>query len=69
MSGELVIYGSYGYTGDLIAQAAIDRGFDPVLSGRNRDKLEDQAIRLGCESEVIGLDDPQELDFLLDDAA
>jgi short subunit dehydrogenase-like uncharacterized protein len=68
MSGELVIYGSYGYTGNLIAQAATERGIEPVLSGRNRDRLEDQAIRLDCESEVIALDDPQELDFLLEDA-
>jgi len=68
MSDELVIYGSYGYTGDLIAREAVERGLDPVLAGRNRDKVENQAIRLGCEEEVIDLDDPQELDFLLEDA-
>ena len=68
MSGELVIYGSYGYTGDLIAQAAVDRGLEPVLAGRNRKKLDEQVMRLGCDHQVISLDDPQELDFLLADA-
>jgi len=68
MSGELVIYGSYGYTGDLIAREAVERGIEPLLAGRDRDTLTDQAIRLGCDHEVIGLDDPNELDFLLEDA-
>lgn len=68
MSDELVIYGSYGYTGDLIAQEAVDRGLDPVLAGRNRQKLDEQVMRLGADHEVIALDDPQELDFLLEDA-
>ncbi|KAA9409669.1 saccharopine dehydrogenase [Haloarcula hispanica] len=66
--GDVVIYGSYGYTGNIIAQAAIDRGLEPVLAGRNRDELSTQAIKLGCESEVVGLDEPKVLDVLLDDA-
>ncbi|MDS0221370.1 saccharopine dehydrogenase NADP-binding domain-containing protein [Haloarcula sp. S1AR25-5A] len=66
--GDLVIYGSYGYTGNLITREAIDRGLDPVLAGRNRDELTDQAIKLGCESEVVALDEPKVLDMVLDDA-
>jgi short subunit dehydrogenase-like uncharacterized protein len=68
MSRELVIYGSYGYTGNLIAAEAVDRGLEPVLAGRDRDRVEEQAITLGCDHEVVGLDDPQELDWLLEEA-
>ncbi|WP_276271305.1 saccharopine dehydrogenase family protein [Haloarcula litorea] len=66
--GEFVIYGSYGYTGNLIAEAAVERGMDPVLAGRNREKVGRQAADLGCESEVVSLDEPQVLDALLEDA-
>jgi short subunit dehydrogenase-like uncharacterized protein len=67
MSG-LVIYGSYGYTGNLIAEAAAERGLDPVLAGRERRTLESQAGRLQCEFEVASLDAPRVLDMLLADA-
>jgi short subunit dehydrogenase-like uncharacterized protein len=67
MSG-LVIYGSYGYTGTLIARAAAERGLDPVLAGRERRTLESQAGRLQCEFEVASLDEPKVLDMVLDDA-
>jgi len=67
MSG-LVIYGSYGYTGSLIAKAAAERGLDPVVAGRERRTVESQADRLNCAFEVAGLDDPDLLDMMLDDA-
>jgi len=67
MSG-LVIYGSYGYTGTLIAEAATERGLDPVLSGRERRTVESQAARLDCEFEVASLDEPTVLDMVLGDA-
>ena len=66
--GELVIYGSYGYTGSLIAEAAAERGLDPVLSGRERRTLESQADRLQCAFEAVSLDEPDVLDMVLDDA-
>src|SRR6056297_1276898 len=68
MSG-LVIYGSYGYTGTLVAEAAVECGLDPVLAGRERRTLESQAARLGCEFEVVSLDEPKVLDMVLDDAS
>ena len=67
MSG-LVIYGSYGYTGNLIATEAVERGLDPVLAGRERRTLESQAGRLDCAFEVVGLDEPRVLDMLLEEA-
>ncbi len=66
MSG-LLIYGSYGYTGTLIADAAAGRGLEPVLAGRERRTLESQAARLNCEFEVASLDEPEVLDMVLED--
>jgi short subunit dehydrogenase-like uncharacterized protein len=66
--GEFVIYGSYGYTGTLVAEAAVERGLDPVLAGRDRDAVADQAARLRCAFEVVGLNEPKVLDMLLEDA-
>jgi len=68
MSEDLVVYGSYGYTGSLITEALVDRGYAPLLAGRDRDRLSDQAIRAGCEFEVVALDEPQVLDMVLEDA-
>jgi len=66
--GDLVIYGSYGYTGSLIAEAAVERGLDPILAGRERRTLESQAARLGCDAAVASLEEPKILDMVLDDA-
>lgn len=68
MSADLVVYGSYGYTGSLITEALVDRGCDPLLAGRNRDRLTDQAIQAGCDSDVVALDEPRVLDMVLEDA-
>ncbi|WP_254280173.1 saccharopine dehydrogenase family protein [Haloarcula marina] len=65
---EVVIYGSYGYTGELVAEEAVDRGLNPVLAGRNRRTIERQATELGCDYEVVGLDEPRALDAMLADA-
>ncbi|WP_247008101.1 saccharopine dehydrogenase family protein [Halorientalis litorea] len=54
---DLLIYGSYGYTGDLIADTAADRGHDPTLAGRNERKVADQAAELGFDHRVFDLDD------------
>jgi short subunit dehydrogenase-like uncharacterized protein len=62
---DLLVYGSYGYTGNLIAEAAVDRGFDVVVAGRNRPRVESQAARLGCDECVVGLDEPNVLDMAL----
>ena len=43
MTGKILIYGSYGYTGNLIARFAKEDGVDVVLSGRNSDRLRAQA--------------------------
>lgn len=52
-----MIYGANGYTGELIARAAVSRGLKPVLAGRSRDKVEALARELGLEARVFGLED------------
>ncbi|CAN5397497.1 saccharopine dehydrogenase NADP-binding domain-containing protein [soil metagenome] len=63
-----VIYGSYGYTGRLIAELAAGINKNIVLSGRNEEKLKKQAEELGVKHTSAELDDPLRLDNLLNDA-
>lgn len=62
-----LIYGAYGYTGDLIARLAAARGFRPTLAGRSAHKLEPLAKELGLPWVVVGLDDDAALDAALAD--
>lgn len=61
MSCTFLIYGSYGYTGDLIARWAVERGHTPILAGRNPEKLATQAVALGLQHFAFTLDDFQAL--------
>jgi short subunit dehydrogenase-like uncharacterized protein len=54
---DWMIYGAYGYTGELIAREAKFRGLKPVLAGRSRAKLEPLARELGFEMAVFELSD------------
>lgn len=51
-----LLYGSTGYTGQLIARLASDYGIQPILAGRNRDKLAAQASQLGLDYRVFAVD-------------
>lgn len=62
MANDLIIYGSYGYTGELITKLALERGLKPVLAGRNAEKVQAQATELGLEARVFGLDHPVDVD-------
>lgn len=55
-SNKLMIYGANGYTGELIAEYAIERGLKPVLAGRNKEAIESLAKKLDLESRVFSLD-------------
>ncbi len=54
-----MIYGANGYTGELAAREAVQRGMTPVLAGRNRQAVEALAGELGLESRVFGLDEAE----------
>jgi short subunit dehydrogenase-like uncharacterized protein len=55
-SDPLLVYGAYGYTGELVARRALERGLRPILAGRDRRKLEPLARTLGLEWRAFGLD-------------
>ncbi|PSP68040.1 saccharopine dehydrogenase [Halobacteriales archaeon QS_1_69_70] len=52
----LLIYGAYGYTGELIAEEAVDRGVDTVVAGRDAVETEHLAERFGCEGRPFDVD-------------
>ncbi|MFB6140239.1 MAG: trans-acting enoyl reductase family protein [Halosimplex sp.] len=64
---DLLVYGSYGYTGGLIVEEATERGLDVVVAGRDRDAVENRAIRRGCDERVFGLDEPRLVDLALEE--
>lgn len=54
---KILIYGSYGYTGNLIARLAKEQGVEVVLAGRNLDSVHTQSQLLGFPGRVFDLDD------------
>jgi short subunit dehydrogenase-like uncharacterized protein len=56
-----MIYGAYGYTGELIARQAVARGHRPLLAGRRREALEKLAKELDLPSVCVSLDEPARL--------
>ncbi len=65
---RVVLYGANGYTGALIARAAVARGMRPVLAGRSAEAIGALAAELGCAHAVVDLADARGLDALLADA-
>ena len=59
---DYLIYGANGYTGNLIAQLAVQRGGRPILAGRNGPALASMATQLGVAHRVFGLDRPEDVD-------
>lgn len=52
----LLIYGAYGYTGELIAKEAVDRDIDVIVAGRNDVRTEHLAETLDQESRSFSVD-------------
>lgn len=65
---RVVIYGAYGYTGRLITQEAQEKGFAPVISGRDEQKLQAMADEFGVEAHPCELDNRDKLDSILTEA-
>jgi len=59
MAGPLLVYGAYGYTGELVARRAVERGLAPVLAGRDSERLARLARELGCEWRAFPLSDAE----------
>ncbi|TVR29412.1 MAG: hypothetical protein EA390_09830 [Balneolaceae bacterium] len=65
---RIVLYGSYGYTGNLIAEIAAKSDREVVLSGRDEEKLKEQSERVKIPYKTASLDSASDLDELLKDA-
>jgi len=61
MRSGFMIYGAYGYTGELIARQAVARGHRPLLAGRRRSELERLARELRLDTVCVALDDADAL--------
>jgi short subunit dehydrogenase-like uncharacterized protein len=62
---KVLVYGSYGYTGELIVEQAVKQGLGLILAGRDEVKLRAQAGRYGLEYRAFSLDDTTALDSAL----
>jgi short subunit dehydrogenase-like uncharacterized protein len=53
----ILVYGAYGYTGELVARTASERGLDFEVAGRNGTKTRGLGVELGVESRVFDATD------------
>jgi len=68
MKNKILIYGSYGYTGNLISEIAAQKRLPVILSGRNQEKLVKQGERLKLPVKKASVESTGELDEVLSDA-
>lgn len=69
MSESFLLYGANGYTGELVARLAKQRGLRPILAGRDGRKVEPLATALGFEHVSFALDDRAMMDAALKSVA
>jgi short subunit dehydrogenase-like uncharacterized protein len=69
MLSNFLLYGANGYTGTLIARLAVERGLQPILAGRNPEKVEPLSQELGLEYRAFKLEDEAAVDEALADVA
>ena len=67
MTSNFLIYGANGYTGELTARIASQRGLHPILAGRDAAALEAISDRLDLEHRIFGLDEAEAMDRALTD--
>ncbi len=56
-----LLYGANGYTGELIAREAANRGLQPILAGRSAHRIEPLARELGLRHRVFAVVDAAEI--------
>jgi len=64
---NFLIYGSYGYTGQLIVDLALKEGLHPMLAGRDARKLRTQAGKYNLEYRTFALSETSKLDSALNE--
>jgi short subunit dehydrogenase-like uncharacterized protein len=65
MASGFMLYGSTGFVGRVMARMAVERGLPLIVAGRNAEKVETQAARLGVEGLAFSLDDPAAMERAL----
>ncbi|WP_035844352.1 saccharopine dehydrogenase family protein [Kitasatospora azatica] len=65
----VTVFGAYGHTGRFVVAQLRERGFVPVLAGRDADKLRVPASEFGLDARPASVDDPASLDRALAGAA
>lgn len=68
-SQTIVVYGSYGYTGQLVVQACREKNLNVILSGRNAESLQKQSVATGYPFEAVDTTNHAALTALLAKAA
>jgi len=62
---NFLVYGSYGYTGQLIVEHATGQGLRPILGGRDEKQLRAQAEQYNLEYRAFSLEETSKLDSAL----
>lgn len=65
---KILVYGSYGYTGELIVERAVKEGLSLILAGRDETRLRTQAEKYGLPFRAFDLSDTAALDSALQEA-
>ncbi|HEX8647737.1 MAG TPA: NAD(P)H-binding protein [Thermoleophilaceae bacterium] len=67
MAGRIVLFGATGFTGELTAEALVERGARPVLAARNVERLRALGDRLGgLEIAVADVERPESVHELVE---
>lgn len=61
LKNNWLIYGAYGYTGALLVELAISKGYEPILAGRNYTKLQRLAKKYSLSCRTFDLTDPEKI--------
>ena len=54
-NNQLMIYGAYGYAGELMVREAVAQGLCPIIAGRDAEKLKPIATELSLECRAFGV--------------
>ena len=65
MKSSIIVYGSYGYTGQLIVNECKKQNLNVILAGRNEHKLESQSRETGYPFQVVDITEKEKLIALL----
>jgi short subunit dehydrogenase-like uncharacterized protein len=65
ITNDFLLYGAYGYTGQLIAKRAAAYGLKPLLAGRDATRLSALSAETGFDYLAFSLDDSNALDKAL----